>query len=335
MHQITLDQPYRYEDFIQDALYLQEEYSDLLQVYQLGESHDGREILEFRLGTGEIPIVITAGVHARETINTVVVMRMIENYLELARREEPLVVDFAIPERQLQVPTFLTEKNEVEFQRLTKHPQIPVEYYLALYLKQFTFYIVPLLNPDGYEIALGGFNTIRNPELREKAKASGILSTEWKANARGIDLNRNFPSVTWLQKFQGDYPGSEKETKALMDLFAEVPAEGYLDLHSRGKQIYYHKGVMSPSYNSKQKNIATRLQRVTGYDLMPPESEIEASDSGGNTVHYFSESYHRPAITVETVADLAAFPLDVQYQTPTFEEIVLVPLEFASAIYEL
>lgn len=335
MQQIQLDRPYRYEDFIIDTQYFEEQYPDWLKVYRLGESQDGRDIIVYQLGVGEIPIVITAGVHARETINTVVLMRIIETYLQLAQNQEPLVVDYALSERILiQNPSFIQEEEDERFVCACKGEGIPVKYYPELYLKQFTFYIIPLLNPDGYEIALGGFNTIRSPEIRERAKGMNIAAEDWKGNARGIDLNRNFPSVTWLQKFPGDYPGSEKESKALMDLFAEVPAAGYLDLHSRGKSIYYHKGVMPLSYNQNQRQIANRLKEVTGYDLMPPETEIEASDSGGNTVHYFSEHYNRPAITIETVLEEAFFPLDVRYQSSTFEEIVLAPLEFVTAILE-
>lgn len=348
MRQLSFDLPYYYEDLLEDAIYLEHEYPESVKVIELGESHDGRSILAFAVGRGEIPVIITGGVHGRETINPMVLVRIIEQYAELARNKEPLVVDFAIAKRLEKVspygggtidrPFFLEEGMELpEKERLAaadKGDNVPIEFFPELFLNTFTFYVVPMLNPDGYEIALKGYNIIRDENLREQAKDRGIPYEEWKYNARGVDINRNFPSLTWRSKFVGDEPGSENETKALIQLFSQLSAIGYLDFHSRGKAVFYHKSMMPEGYNQRQYYVATRLSEVTGYELMPPENEIDANDSGGNTVHYFSEVYGLPAITIETVVDLEAFPLDVSHQQTTFEEIILAPLEFAVAIME-
>lgn len=163
-------------------------------------------------------------------------------------------------------------------------------------------YMVPLLNPDGYEIA-------RNKHVL------------WKNNANGIDINRNFPSRTFREKWEDDQPGSETETKALMKLFYQVNPDGYLDYHSRGKSIYYYRSQMNNAYNAKQLRIAKALAFSTGYALEEPEQEIEENDSGGNTVHFFSECFDKPAITIETVADEEQFPLNAKCQQETYREI--------------
>lgn len=353
MRQLTFGVDYRYNDLLEDAAYLVDQYPELLKVEVIGKSHDGRDLLLFELGNGKIPVIITSGVHGRESINPMVLVRVIETYLELARNGEPLILDFTLPWRLEDTPTgrlfpglsetlFLGEGESIlnfiipdgTFMCQGKEQGIPTQYHPKAYLDTFTFYIIPMLNPDGYEIALGGFDMIKDPVLRQNAIQSGIPYEEWKANARGVDLNRNFPSINWKKKFPNDIPGSEKETQALIQLFAEIPAIGYLDLHSRGKAIYYHKSAMSEEYNKEQKEIAERLGAVTGYELMPPELEIEANDTGGNTVHYFSEYYNKPAITIETVEDLAEFPLAKENQRITYEEIALVLLEFVTAIME-
>ena len=55
-------------------------------------------------------------------------------------------------------------------------------------------------------------------------------------------------------------------------------------------------------------------------------------DTGGNTVHYFSEKFNKPALTIETVDDNASFPLDPKYRASVFDDLKLVILEFGSMI---
>jgi g-D-glutamyl-meso-diaminopimelate peptidase len=181
-------------------------------------------------------------------------------------------------------------------------------------------------------ISLYGFDAIRDQQLRELCLSMQIPHDEWKFNAVGVDINRNFPSKLWKPKFEGDSPASENETKALIRLFNEYKSKGFLDFHSRGKQIYYYRSQMSDSYNNKQYEIACRLKKVTNYVLMQPEEEVETTDSGGNTVHYYSEIFNKPALTIETVDEEAKFPLDIRYRQPTFEELKLVIFKFGSMI---
>lgn len=344
MRKLTLDEAYRYDNYLEDIEYLKETYPELIQVYPLGQSEDGRTIYVFSIGHGAKPIIMTAGVHARETINTPVVIRIIESYLELLKNKEPVILDFDVEERILTstsreegqfTGSLIDETKDINiFTPEEKVAEVRSEYNIYDFFEHFTYFIIPLLNPDGYEIAIGGFDTIRNEALRNEAKKFDIPHEEWKYNARGIDLNRNFPAKSWKKKFENDIPASERETKALIDLFTMIPAAGYLDLHSRGKVIYYYKKDMPNQYNEMQYEIAKRLQIVTGYEIMDPEFEVEENDTGGNTVHYFSQKFQKPAITVETVKDLAPFPLDVRFQTPTFQEIYALPLEFALAVAE-
>jgi g-D-glutamyl-meso-diaminopimelate peptidase len=148
-----------------------------------------------------------------------------------------------------------------------------------------------------------------------------------------MDINRNFPSKLWNPKFEGDHAASENETKALIFLFLDYNrSKGFLDFHSRGKQIYYYRNQMPDSYNNKQYEIACRLKKVTNYELVPPEEEIDPGDSGGNTVHYFAEHFRKPALTIETVEEDAQFPLDISFRFTTFEETKLVIFKFASMI---
>lgn len=73
--------------------------------------------------------------------------------------------------------------------------------------------LVPCLNPDGYQ---------KNERV----------------NGRGVDLNRNFPCDNWSDKFEkpryfpGSGPGSEPETKALVELIQSEQPQLIIHCHS-------------------------------------------------------------------------------------------------------
>jgi len=282
MENVNWDQLFYYEDLLAYAKYLQAHYPSQICLEVIGRSLDGRDIFMIKVGRGAQNIIITGGVHGRESVNPMVLLSMAEYYCEE----------------------------------------------LSYYLEQVSIYIVPLLNPDGYMVSLCGFDSLKHCSYREAMKSKGIPFYLWKYNARGIDINRNFPCLTWKQKFLRDTPASEPETMALIYLFQQVPSIGYIDYHCRGKQIYYYRNSMSKEYNERQYRLACILSTITDYILMSPQSEIEAEDSGGNTVHFYSEEYKQPAFTIETVDELAVFPLSPHYQKDTFEEIKLTPFVF-------
>ncbi|NLP34469.1 MAG: hypothetical protein GX359_04645 [Clostridiales bacterium] len=314
------DTNFSYDKFITVSKELAKKYNDILKCVTIGRSHDNRDILLLKLGLGQNYMVCCGGVHARETINPIVLMRIVELYADLYKN-------------------YKTERQDFKNQLLNTRLYLENEYQQMLYqgctyelLQTFTILFIPLLNPDGYMISLEGFDSINNKQLREKCQQYGISAEQWKFNARGIDINRNFPSKLWRQKSKKDEAASENETKVLMEVFQRYSPLGFLDFHSRGDAIYYYRSTMSDAYNERQYKIAERLQDITNYRLMDPEEEIDMGDSGGNTVHYFSEQFHKPALTIETVNENASFPLNPDYRASVFDDLKLVILEFGSMI---
>lgn len=260
-----------------------------IRVGIFGESEDHRPLYELEIGSGEKAVIILGGVHGRESVNPAVLLQIIRDIGYLLKQEDPVVTDL---------------------------------------LKEYRLVFIPLLNPDGYEIAKEGFSAIRNEKLRKEAIEKNICSKEWKANARGVDLNRNFPSISYQAESEEDYAGSEAETRALIRLIRENTNGGMLDFHSRGEIIYYYRKAMGDDYNARQLQLAEYLAEESGYSLGTVEDEFAGGGIGGNTVHFYSEYTKMPAITVETVPSEAEFPLSPYLQGKVYEQIKNLPMVF-------
>lgn len=289
---IPLNVMYTYDDIIYTLKELSDRYSKILKYQVIGTSHDLRNIPMVSLGSGQEHLILTGGVHGRESINPVVMVHMLEEYCVA----------------------------------YTKNQWIDDTYDMKELLSHYTISMIPLLNPDGYMIALKGFQSLRSPILRQSAKMMGIPYEEWKLNGRGVDINRNFPCNSYIKVHAVDKPLSEQETKALVQLFLQKDTCAYLDFHSRGNIIYYYRNAMPEDYNKKSYGLASELQKACGYDLGSPEEELLTVASGGNTVQFYSEYFGKPAITIETLEDEAPFPLSVSFQEDVVEKIRLLPL---------
>lgn len=104
-------------------------------------------------------------------------------------------------------------------------------------LEEAELWVLPCVNPDGYA---------RTWELRGEGPIAAM-----RANARGVDLNRNFPLPApqrpvrftfdgWRTGsedpsnafYRGAHPASEPETRALLALAERAPLHACLSLHS-------------------------------------------------------------------------------------------------------
>ncbi len=278
---------------------LARQYPQFIHLDVIGISHDQREILSLTMGNPRKVLFCTAGVHGRESINPVILIHIMEDYAQAYQGKQDL------------------------------HRQPYTIYEL---LREYGICFVPLVNPDGYEIASRGFKRVRDLKLRQSLRIQDIPSREWKFNARGVDINRNFPCCSYRPQNAGDRPASENETKALIHLFHSCDSVGYVDFHSRGKIIYYYRNAMSRDYNRYSHRLAKYLQSLSDYDIGGSEEEFFTPYSGGNSVNYYSEVLKMPALTVETVEESAPFPLHTRYQKETYEEIHYIPLGILSQI---
>ena len=150
-----------------------------------------------------------------------------------------------------------------------------------------SLYIVPMVNPDGVEIA-----------------ASGEM---WQANARGVDINHNFDALWELSKkteekygvngpgptrYGGEYPESEPETKAVADFTRDNRFDTVIALHSQGEVIYYDFCGFIPAGTEE---ILKRFEAVSRYK----RDEALGIAAYGGYKDWFIRKFKKPGFTVE------------------------------------
>ena len=245
-----------YDTFVEYADLLSKRFS-FLEFNYLGESVMGRGIPLFKIGEGEKKIYYIGAHHGAERITAALLLKFIYEFCSYRLRG---------------VNVFGINQKVIE--------------------KFYTLILIPMLNPDGVEIALGriGEDSLFYERLVRMNGSADFK--KWQANARGVDLNHNYDAGFDKYKkienelgifggsptrFSGEYPESEPETGALCNYFRFFMPSAVITLHSQGREIYYTSGGECPS---GAKATAARLSAFSGYMLAEPEG---AASYGGLT----------------------------------------------------
>ena len=249
----------------------------------IGRSLDGRNVYAVTLGSPEAKkqIIVTAGIHGREYLTPLLLMKQLEFYL--------YNYDTA-------------EYGGIPFSEI---------------FEEYQFCIIPMCNPDGVTLAQFGIGAIKSEELRatiesvyQSDKRHGYIDGDslaeylhyWKANARGVDLNRNFDTADWkdvsyvgqpsFRNYKGESPLSEPESKALAD-YVDSLSNPVLSIaiHSQGEVIYFDCGQdnIHPSLD-----LAKKASGLTGYNIIYDTRHDAAFDD------WCIINKSIPSITVET-----------------------------------
>lgn len=254
---------YDYNDMTTDIRALVHKYPGKLTYYSLGKTYDKRDIWCLRIGNGNATkrLVLDAAIHAREWLNTQVLMRHTEQILR-------------------------------DYSEYSEH------------FRNVCVYIIPMDNPDGVSISQYGYQAIRNSKMQKRVQKIGHFS-RWKNNARGVNINNNFPCGFKKSKkaqkgdwvfYSGKKAGSEKETKALMKFVETTKPQAVIHLHSTGSIIYWDfdvNGVLHQRLN----NLASKVNSFNGYRMMPRSL---ATGKMGGFADWLVHEKGIPSITVET-----------------------------------
>jgi g-D-glutamyl-meso-diaminopimelate peptidase len=285
--------PFGYREWESAKDILLEKYP-VISYERIGHSVLGREIGAFRIGSGEREIHYNGAMHANEWMTGMLLMQFLDEIGQAVRD--------GIPYRGQKVSDLL---------------------------ERTSLWLVPLVNPDGVELAVRGLDP-ENPYEKKLLEWNGGRRdfSGWKANIRGVDLNDQFPAYWEKEKdrrdvagpgprdFTGDAPLSEPEAYALAEFTRRHNFLMVLAFHMQGREIYWNYRNMEPSDSIVW---ADRFSRVSGYIPV----KLEGSDAGYKD--WFIQEFRRPGFTVE--AGFGVNPLPLGHFGGIHEETAAIMLE--------
>lgn len=266
-----------------------------IQINSIGKTVQGKPIQEIRLGKGMKKVHFNASFHANEWITSGILMALLNQFLLSLTNTKPL-------------------------RGLTTMP---------LY-NTIDLSIVPMVNPDGVDLVING----PNEDMREQVTQTNHGSSDfsgWKANSRGVDLNKQFPARWEFEKERAkervlaprDYPGiaplSEPESIAMANLARSNQFNRMIAFHTQGEEFYWgYEGLEPP----ESRALAEEFARVSGYQ------SVQYIDSFAGYKDWFIKEFRKPGSTIELGKGINPLPLS-QFEE-IFEEVLGI---YLAALY--
>jgi g-D-glutamyl-meso-diaminopimelate peptidase len=299
---VNPNQTYTYEQMQRDIQRLQSFYPGLIQTQIIGHSVEGRNIYAIKLGNGKREIFVNASHHAREHITTNLVMEMIDTY------------SFAYGNNQ-KMDNYSIRKT----------------------LDNTSIWFVPMVNPDGVTLVQKGYKAVKNSALVLKINNGKKDFSAWKANIRGVDLNRQYdaywsticcnPGKPWFKNYKGPRPYSEPEAQAMRDFTLAHNFLTTVSYHSSGQIIYWHFH-QSKEQAQRDYQLALMLSKKTKYSLVKPQK----NPSGGGYKDWFVIRFKRPGFTIEVAPYVGERPVPLKYFPSIWSKNNSIPIMLANAV---
>ena len=169
--------------------------------------------------------------------------------------------------------------------------------------------IVPITNPDGLEISYSnGENALCYKGLVQKAADNNF--TKWISNARGVEIDKNFPyrfsdaQSTVIKPYAFGYKGpsetSEPETKAIVSVCKDIRPKYAITLSCSGEYI-------SCQCSKCASDCAMMMQVFKSVSGLPIK-RIKPCEAYGSFGAWFAKSFSAPSfcfsVSKRSVADL-------------------------------
>ncbi len=261
-YMVDQNHPYDSEIFDQHVKLLLENYS-FIKKKIIGYSTLNKPIIELQIGNGKTISHFNASFHGNEWITSAILMSCVNLYAENILNRNKFFID-----------SF--QHNCLSF--------------------------VPMVNPDGVDLVIHGSKKAGKYENQLNIINRGNDDFQlWKANIRGVDLNKQFPAnwdieakrkpkIPHFRDYPGKIPFSETESIAMKLLVEENDFTRVHALHTQGEEIYWGFNDLEP-YEAKL--IAEQYANKTNYKA------VQHIDNYAGFKDWFIQTYRRPGFTIE------------------------------------
>ncbi len=269
---------YYLENIYSDIDELVNKYNKILFKEVIGKSVEGRNIIALKLSSNNKPkpsILFTGGIHAREDFSVMLVMKMLDYYC-VYYNEGKLFDDYDV--------------NKI--------------------VNTVDMYFIPTANPDGLNIVHHGIESSSNYEKLKEMKIWGEDHTYWKANANGVDLNKNFDDGNWeirtcvpgtdipcSDRFKGFEPNSEPETKALINFCNSHDFSMMIAYHCSGNCVFWADSGTHKMFNKLDDKIMNEFS--SKYIYRKTKVSEDPKTYGCGFENYFRAKLKRPGFCIE------------------------------------
>lgn len=288
---VNPNQTYTYTKMVRDIDKLKKAYPELIDVEIIGKSEYGRNIYAVSLGKGTSTVFINGSHHAREWITTNVNMNMIDKYANAYEK-----------------------KGKIDGYDVQKT------------LNNTTIWFIPMVNPDGVTLQQSGLSAFPKADHAKLIKMNEGSKNfkRWKANGKGIDLNRQYNArwkyisggnVPKFKNYKGKSPESAKETKAVLNFVKEINPEIAISYHSSGQILFWKYGQTGSRY-TRDRTYIKKISQMTGYRLISPKSYT----GGGGFSDWFSTALKKPAFTIEVAPYAGETQVPLKYFKKIWQE---------------
>lgn len=285
---------YYLDKIYEDIDKLCNKYNDILSMNVIGKSVEGRDIVALKISQGKDEILrcahnnknkdsvcskpsvlLTGGIHAREDFSVMLCMKMIDYYCY-----------------------YYSEVKDFE------------GYDVRKLIDTVDLFFVPVANPDGLNIVHHGIEASPNYEKLKNMKIWGEDYTYWKANANGVDINKNFDDGNWetrtcvpgtevpcSDRFKGFSANSEPETLALVNFCNENHFSLMVTYHCSGNCTFWADSGTHDMFNGLDEKIMDELNKK--YIYRKTKVSMDPKIYGCGFENWFRARMKRPSFCIE------------------------------------
>jgi len=289
---------YFLDNIYRDIDKLCSKYSNILGKEIIGTTVEGKDIVALKLGSdsnnNEIlhlaqddasenvycnkirpSILLTGGIHAREDFSVMLCMKMLDYYCYHYNE----IISF---------DGFNVRK----------------------IIDSVDIFFIPVANPDGLNIVQNGLKSSLNYAKLKDMKIWGEDYTYWKANANGVDLNKNFDDGNWdvrtcvpgtdvpcSDRFKGYLPNSEPETKALVNFCNKNNFSLMVTYHCSGNCTFWADSGTHDIFEGLDEKIMNDLAK--NYIYRKTKVSQDPQIYGCGFENWFRAKMKRPAFCIE------------------------------------